>query len=54
MAQRVGVAGAELAGTTALSAYLCSPLRTLVLPTALLLRLYEDGKGYRARDTEQE
>ncbi|CAI8041709.1 hypothetical protein GBAR_LOCUS23150 [Geodia barretti] len=48
MAERVGVAGAELAGTTALSAFLGSPLCTLVLPNALLLRLYEEGKGYTA------
>lgn len=48
MAERVGVAGAELAGTTATSTFAGSPLCTLVLPNALLLRLYEEGKGYTA------
>ena len=43
MAERVGVADAELAGTTTLKAHFGFPLCTLVLPNALLLRLYEEG-----------
>ena len=48
MAEResVGVARAELAGTTALNGFTGAPLCSLAIPNGLLLRLYEESSGY--------
>ena len=48
MAEQVGVVSAEPACTTATSTFAGSPLCTIMLLNALLLRLYKEGKGYMA------